>query len=1073
MIRYVQHTLGSLRTALVAAVGIPLVFAGGAYAQGPSPTVAPVPNTPQEATTERVVVTGSYIPTAETESALPVTVYTAEVLKKQGSNTPVEGLRQLPSFVGNAATENDSNGGDGTATINLRGIGSANTLILVNGRRTFNFNDINALPLGAISRTEVLKDGASAVYGSDGVAGVVNFILLNGPGEKPYEGAELYAFYGNTTDTDAHVRQVYLRGGVTGLDGKVSIAAEGEYYSRANLYSRDRPKVSATGDNSNNPAGNQWGGLNGNSPTFSGRVSVAATVVTQTIQPIGTGALVLTNLSNNQVMANSYRRFEPTATQVPPRGTLPGDFLPGTDPSRFNFRAFTPAIPAMEKAMYMVTGRYKIFGDGLQLYGDVLYSKVKQDNGLAGAPFTLSSLTNGLNEARQSDFNPFGNNLTSLSYRIQQELANRRSFFDKDYYRYVVGINGDFNFTDNDFISRFGYDSGYVYERLNYQRIDSGDARRSYLRALIAPLTGFTANPASPIPGIPAANRGTFNPFIGITAPTSGTAPIYNNTNAAGPEFQTGVPIGTRAYNNNLLAADWTVGGASYIGHSFFYERDWLADAKFNAHLFPKLWNGGIDFAGGFEKRQVQQHQIPDPVQASNDQLGFNQAPNLKYRQEVESWFFELGIPIVTSSMNIPWVRSLDLDIAWRREEFEDTNLQLVTGSPVNTFASFVNENPDENFKGSPRVSLRYQPVADLTFRASWGQSFRSPSPNELFSPVFQNFPVLFDPVNKATLQPSGGVWEGGNTALVPETTDAYSAGVVWTPKFLPGFTMTLDVYELFTTALVLDGDSFAQVLLYNGVVDPDGCGLGVNAGSGPALGATRDAAGTLLCVDSGNGNAGKRHVRGLDLTAVYELPTEHWGKFTFSGGYNHFFTWKAQPGQGQAFVSFLGNYNNGTLPLAPGAIPWNKGFLRGEWEWKHFDFVATGNYIGDFRDDPAFLSASVTPPGYITLYGTTVRNVPSYITLDLQLSYEFVKPPTEPAPYVKESKDSKNAPVTEAATASIWQRMLWGTKLTVGVNDVFDRYPPSVLGAFNDNYDTSLYSIRNRYWYVSLTKRF
>jgi outer membrane receptor protein involved in Fe transport len=209
-------------------------------------------------------------------------------------------------------------------------------------------------------------------------------------------------------------------------------------------------------------------------------------------------------------------------------------------------------------------------------------------------------------------------------------------------------------------------------------------------------------------------------------------------------------------------------------------------------------------------------------------------------------------------------------------------------------------------------------------------------------------------------------------------------------------------------------------------------------------------------------------------LTAVYELPTDHWGKFTFSGGYNHFFTWKAQPGQGQPFNSFLGNYNNSTLPLAPGAIPWNKGFLRGEWEWKHFDFVATGNYIGDFRDDPSFLTASTNPPGYITLYGTTVRNVPSYITLDLQLSYEFVKPPTEPAPYVKESKDSKNAPaVTEAATASIWRRMLWDTRLTVGVNDVFDRYPPSVLGAFNDNYDTSLYSIRNRYWYVSLTKRF
>jgi iron complex outermembrane receptor protein len=1045
MIRNVLHTFGSFRTALVAAIGIPLVIAGSAYAQNPTPAPAPAN---AEATTERVIVTGSYIPTAETESALPVTVYTAEVLKKQGANTPVEGLRQLPSFVGNAATENDSNGGNGSATINLRGIGSANTLILVNGRRTFNFNDINALAIGSISRTEVLKDGASAVYGSDGVAGVVNFILLNGPGEKPYEGAELYALYGNTTESDAHVRQVYLRGGVTGLDGKVSIAAVGEYYSRANLFSRDRAKVAGTGDTANDPQGLGLGGPNGNSPTFAGRISVSASVTTQTIKPQAGGVdifgqLVLLNLSNNSVMANDYRRFEPLGTAVPPGGTLPGDFRTGQDPSRFNFRAFTPAIPGMEKAMYMVTGRYKIFGDGLQLYGDIMYSKVKQDNGLAGAPFLVDVAS-----ARVSDFNPFGNNLASVRYRSQQELANRRSFFDKDYSRYVAGVNGDFNFADNDFISRFGYDSGFVYESFKQQEIDTGDLRNSFIDIL--------------------TEANLFNPFIGQTAPVSGTAPIYNNTNPAGAQFQTGVPIGTAAFNNQIIAADWTQGGASYIGHSFFYERDWLADAKFNAHLFPKLWNGGIDLAAGYERRTLNQKQIPDPIQASNDQLGFNQAPLLKFRQEVDSWFFELGIPLITSSMNVPFVRSLDLDIAWRRESFDNTNLLLVEGSPALTSASFVNENPDENFKGSPRVSLRYQPIPDLTLRASWGQSYRAPSPAENFQPVFQNFPVIFDPVTGGTLQPPNGVYGAGSTDLVPETTDAYSAGVVWTPKFLPGFTMTMDVYQLFTTALILSAASQAQIELTQGLVDPDGCGLGLAGLGGPGVGITRAPDGTLDCVDALSSNGGKRHVTGLDVTAVYEIPTERWGKFTFSGGYNHFFTWKAQPGQGQSFNSFLGNYNNGTLPLAPGAIPWNKGYLRGEWEWHHFDFVATGNYIGDFRDDPAFLAA------FTTLYPGEARTVPSYITLDMQLSYEWVKPPTEPAPYVKESKDSKNTPaVTEAATASIWQRMLWGTRLTVGVNDVFDRYPPSVLGAFNDNYDTSLYSIRNRYWYVSLTKKF
>jgi outer membrane receptor protein involved in Fe transport len=268
---------------------------------------------------------------------------------------------------------------------------------------------------------------------------------------------------------------------------------------------------------------------------------------------------------------------------------------------------------------------------------------------------------------------------------------------------------------------------------------------------------------------------------------------------------------------------------------------------------------------------------------------------------------------------------------------------------------------------------------------------------------------------------------------------------------------MTLDVYQLFTTNLVLDPDSVTRTLVATRPGDPDGCGLGFLPGSGPAQGTTRDLFGNLDCIDSGFGNGGKRLVQGVSVTAVYELPTERFGKLTIFGGWNHFFTWKGQPGPGSPTSSFLGNYNNRTLPFAPGAIPWNKGFLRGEWEWKGFDFVATGNYIGDFRDDPAF----------DTVPRVGRRNVPSYVTLDMQLSYEWKKPPTEWEP-----ADAKSTP-KEAASATIWQRLLWGTKLTVGVNNAFDRNPPTVLAAVNDNYDTSLYSIRNRYCYIAVSKKF
>jgi len=966
-------------------------------------------------------------------------------LKKQGANTPVEGLRQLPSFVGNVATENDSNGGNGQATINLRAIGSANTLILINGRRAFEYSDINAIPISALSRTEILKDGASAIYGSDAVAGVVNFILLNGPGEKPYEGAELFALYGNTTENDAHVRQVYLRGGVTGLDGKVAIAASGEYYSRANLMSRDRT-IARTGDNSNNPAGNNWGGINNNSATYGGRVTVAASG--SPFFPL-TGALTLINRSGTGTTPGDYRLFDGPATGGG-----------GTDPSRFNFRDFTPAIPGVEKAMFFVTGRYKIFGDGMQIYGDIMYSKTKQDNGLAGSPFAVPGTDAGV---ASSPYSPYGKYLSSISYRTVEELGLRRSFFDNDYFRYVAGINGDFNIKDNGFISRFGYDTGFVYERFDELRIDAGDAQFTPLFAEI--------------------EAGNFNPFVGVGGAIVGRSPTYTTDPVTGLSVPTGT---TQAFDNRAAALR-----SSYLGHSEFYERDFLYDAKINAHLFPNLWDGGWDFAGGYEHRNINQHSVPDPVQAAGDQLGFNQAPNTKTTQEVDSVFLELAVPIITSTMNVPFVRSLDLSVAWRYEKFNDRD------DYSKAKATFDNPNPNEDFGGSPRVSLRYQPIPDLTLRASWGQSFREPGPTALFNPVAENFPLLLDPYKGVTLQPPGGVWQGGNKTLLPEKTDAYSAGLVYTPKWLPGFTMTVDWYQLYTKDLILSGANFAALALtangnslLNGgpavFVDPDGCGGGsgaVIATGGPATGITRNDTGGVQCIDSVNSNAGKRLVQGVDVTAVYEIPTERWGKFTFSGGWNHFFTWKAEPIEGLGTHNFLGNYYQ-SFPLTPGGIPFNKGFLRGEWEWRHFDFVATGNYIGDYEDDPGFIkytavggiNQGLVPGNPGTLVEPNFllhRRITQYITLDMQLSYEFVKPPTEPAPYVKESKDSKNAPVTEAATASIWQRMLWGTRLTVGVNDAFDRQPPSLLGAFNDNYDTSLYSIRNRYWYVSLNKRF
>ena len=1035
--------------AVATCVGFPLFIVTSANAQSPTPAPAAA-----EATTERVIVTGSNVPTTETEAALPVTVYSAEVLQKNGANTPAEGLRQLPSYVGNTLTENDSNGGNGAAQVTLRGLGPNNVLTMINGRRTVLFNDINAISVGAVSRVEILKDGASAVYGSDAVAGVVNFILLNGPGERPYEGAEIFMLYGNTTDRDARVVQGYMRGGVTALDGKVSIAAEGEYYNRLDIFSRDR-QVSKTADT------RFLGGGNSSSPTYPGRITYRTNVL-DTASAINA---TLKNQSNSNPdavspapgnnTAGDYRLFDPTGGN--------------TDPDRFNFRAFTPAIPGQEKAMYYVTGRYKVFDDMLQIYGDIMYTKEKQNNGLAPAPFSITNI----GVLSSSPFNPFftgpvgaaqtatttDDQLRTQAYRLINELGNRRTLFDNDYYRYVVGVNGDFNMTNNQFVSNWGYDSAFVYERQQQMRVDSGDGQRSILQSFISPDTSPTG--------------GLFDPFIGENAPVAGTATTYMN----------GVASGTAAYDNRAAGQ-----ASAYVGHSIFKERDFAYDAKMYANLFPELYNGGIGVAGGYEHRHHNEESIPDPVQVAGDQLGFNQSPLDKFTQEVDSFFGEVKLPLIVSTQNISWMRSLEVDFAYRYEEFEDRNQDPFPGLAAK--GKFNNG-------GDPRISIRIQPIEDLVLRASWGKSFRSPPPLFLFVPPFQNFPQLFDPGKGTTFQPGNGVNEVGNPNLKPEETDSYSAGAVYTPKFvrdLTGGTLTVsvDLYQAFTSSLILTADQEAQVLLTSNTVDPDGPGLGLIPQSadptdvgGPGLGITRDAGtGIANSIDSAYFNAGKRLVNGMDVNAVYQLPTANWGTMTWSLGYNYFFTWKASVGPGINLHSFLGDYNNSTLPLAPGAIPYHKGFLRFEWEgstgWmRGFDFVMNGNYISSFNDDSSFLVPKplITNGNPLDPTWSKYRRVTDYITLDMQLSYEFKKPVTEAAvtSYSKDAKDAKSpmAPVGGADNGTFAQRMLWNTKLTVGVNNAFDREPPSVLGAFNDTYDTSLYSVRDRYYYISMSKKF
>src|SRR6266496_4152450 len=174
-----------------------LIFLSNAFAQLPAPAV-PGASPAGTAEVERVIVTGSNIPTAEETGPNPVDTYRPQDIEKLGIRNATDLTTFIPQEAGGTVNQNIANGGDGTVQINLRGILPKETLILIDGKRVaygslFGGYDVQLIPFSMIDHIDILKDGASAVYGADAVAGVVNFFLIH-----KFRGLEIGGTYGNT-----------------------------------------------------------------------------------------------------------------------------------------------------------------------------------------------------------------------------------------------------------------------------------------------------------------------------------------------------------------------------------------------------------------------------------------------------------------------------------------------------------------------------------------------------------------------------------------------------------------------------------------------------------------------------------------------------------------------------------------------------------------------------------------------------------------------------------------------------------------------------------------------------------
>src|SRR5213593_1280497 len=251
-------------------VGIPLLLASTSFGQQTVSTSGEADR--RVATVVEVIVTGSNIPTAEETGPNPVDTYRPADLEKLGIRNTTDLTTFLPQEAGGTVNMNIANGGDGTVQFNLRGFLPKETLVLVDGKRVAFGSlgvagasqavDVNLLPFVMIDHIDILKDGASAVYGSDAIAGVVNFFLIH-----KFRGLEIGGSYGNTNlgaSNDMGEWETWLKAG-TG-DDKTDIVVIADFWERTGgLFSSDR-NISSNGNFI------PFGGFDERSPSFPGRV---------------------------------------------------------------------------------------------------------------------------------------------------------------------------------------------------------------------------------------------------------------------------------------------------------------------------------------------------------------------------------------------------------------------------------------------------------------------------------------------------------------------------------------------------------------------------------------------------------------------------------------------------------------------------------------------------------------------------------------------------------------------------------------------------------------------------------
>ncbi|MCL1063956.1 TonB-dependent receptor [Shewanella benthica] len=690
----------------------------------------------EEAKVERISVTGSRIKRTDLETASPMTTITAEQMAVQGIQDVGQFLQNSAVMSGSPAMTTTNNGGNGGTFVELRGLGSSRTLVLVNGRRPVS-SDFQSIPSSMIDRIEVLKDGASATYGADAVAGVVNIIT-----RRDFEGIEATFQTSNSFDIDVNKQNSFsLVAGKAFDDGHFTVGVD--YVKQDEVYQGDTDI-----DFFNNPwviygeeaeASFYKNGLIGSGPNANSYF-------------LGSGSVPC---------GNFYLASGPSQTNGTCDGGIAqlGDMRDFTDADTYNYNPVNYMQTPYEKLNFFAEGHFD-FNDNVSVYSETRINHRKSRQELAAVPYdtrydpaykgTTPDGTEFNGVSKDNYYNPFGEDVLRSRRRM---LEGGRSF-EQDVTRFqqVIGFEGDIG-------ESYYYDVNYNYGHSSTASTDFGQLYGPNLSKAMGPsFKDADGNIVCGTEDSPIADCVSMNVFGG---PGSVTQEMLDYTSAP--------LIDSDTYTLQTVTA--------FIGGDLF-------------EAPAGIISGGV----GYEYRKEELNAVRDSGKFMGEVTG-NKSKGTSGSLEVNSLFGEFVIPLLS---DLPGVERLDLKAGVRYDDFDafDAATTYQLGLEWGIMDGLLFRSTYGTVFRAPGIDSLYSPESDTFSTATdpcssgnWGKLDGTQQSNCMADGVPSGGSNNSDQQQLAQA--------GGNAELQPEEGDTFTVGIAYSPDFIEGLGLTVDYWAI------------------------------------------------------------------------------------------------------------------------------------------------------------------------------------------------------------------------------------------------------------------------------------